>query len=80
MEDNLLHTGVIYCEDGSVREIFQHKNEKDIHDMIAYILSLNPNTNLTSKYIGRVNNHYKNAEGRTYSFEKGKFLTIEEWR
>ena len=78
--DKLYATGVVYDEDGSVREIFQHDNEKDVHDMMAYILSLNPNKKLTSKYLGRMDNYYKNEEGRTYSFEKGKFLTIKEWR
>ncbi len=75
----LLATGVTYDEDGSVREIFQHDNEKDVHDMMAYVLSIS-SKKLTSKYLGRMDNHYKNEEGRTYCFEKGKFITIKEWR
>ena len=65
--DKLYATGVVYDEDGSVREIFQHDNEKDVHDMMAYVLSIS-SKNLTSEYIGLVsvaeNNYFKNSEWR----------------
>lgn len=81
--DKLYATGVIYDEDGSVREIFQHDNEKDVHDMMAYVLSIS-SKNLTSEYIGLVSvaesNYFKNSEGKTYHFEKGKFIKTKEWR
>lgn len=79
MQDKLYATGVIYDEDGSVREIFQHDNEKDVHDMMAYVLSIS-SKNLRSEYIGRINGAYKNGEGKTYHFEKGKFIKTKEWR
>ena len=53
-------TGIIYNEDGSVREVFQHENEKDVHDMMAYVISIS-SKNLRSEYIGRINGKYKVA-------------------
>ena len=49
-------TGVIYDEDGSVREVFQHE---DVHDMMAYVISKS-SKNLRSEYIGRINGKYVN--------------------
>ena len=53
-------TGVIYDEDGSIREVFQHENEKDVHDMMAYVISIS-SKNLRSEYVGRINGKYKVA-------------------
>ena len=53
-------TGIIYNEDGSIREVFQHENEKDVHDMMAYVISIS-RKNLRSEYVGRINGKYKVA-------------------
>ena len=53
-------TGIIYDEDGSIREVFQHANEKDVKDMMAYVISIS-SKNLRSEYIGRINGKYKVA-------------------
>ena len=53
-------TGVIYNEDGSIREVFQHENEKDVKDMMAFVLMIS-GKNLQSEYIGRINGKYKVA-------------------
>ena len=53
-------TGIIYDEDGSIREIFQHENEKDVKDMMAFVLMIS-GKNLQSEYIGRINGKYKVA-------------------
>jgi hypothetical protein len=47
--------------------------------MMAYVLSIS-SKNLRSEYIGRINGAYKNGEGKTYHFEKGKFIKTKEWR
>ena len=60
MDDNKQWaTGFIYNEDGSIREVFQHENEKDVHDMMAYVISVSTK-NLRSEYIGRINGKYVN--------------------